>query len=888
MDSETDSETSTIESETRHSDSCPVCTDQLSEPVALNCGHTMCWSCFYTWAFHRSDQDHPPACPICRVETETLLRLYMGSGRTVEIVGDLQIPPIATINDNSWRQNLLGSGHGQGQGGSVVMRQRGVVPGRRFGNRGRFVPGPFGRGASGPSGRAIQEPSGRGLQEPSGRAIQEPRPGTSVRGGRPSSPGGPGPSTRGGPGHSARGGAEPSDLGGPYVRGDVPSSLSGPVPSTRGGLGRSARGGAEPSARIGGGPSARGGPDGPGSSPRGGGGRPSARGSPGPSGRGGLGPSARGGASPFLPGESLFGLRRSSRSRRTNPRFSDFVMNEPGNSSNLPVDDDNEDLPDLNYVDVLSYRLGIPPPTAPSDLPPSPMTTQALSPGPPGSQTPSNQGGSQSRDGSLESSPRHSQSFSLNQNQFDPNNSPTGSYHDDVSMENHQQVNPNNSPTGSYNYDLATNGMDSPESESESHLPPPIEEESSDNNRFRATNLFPGSSSSSYYEIVSETLLEELRLHPVPFQSVNWTQMVRATRSHHEEAFSGFNVKAAAQQIKRMMKRSLKCFNEDRPILPLTSRPGSLRQSRLTQIWREIAQCFHSAPVGNTRQNGARRGGRGGGGRGTYFSRRSLVSPSVGQIANGPPEPVNPIAAPQVASDSSSVSPSAAEQVGRREVAGAAIRRASLGEFIQRRPNNNRRLSTEISTLSSNLVDLTRSRERFETSTSIGDFGRRIENREQSREIERRRSDERRTEERRRQDLREDERARRQDVREDERARSNLVMVAALTRNAQLSENLKLREIVLFKEIDQNQDDNEVQASPDYPIKIKIETIEKLKKDIAQFLEIELVESCSVVIKKQQESCIITDISQVTMSSAYVQVKMKRGNLFYVLTEKTD
>ncbi|CAL5999568.1 C3HC4 type (RING finger) domain-containing protein [Hexamita inflata] len=54
--------------------SCPICYDQFNYPVALPCGHVMCYQCIKQWGKQQNE------CPVCRqsFQAEELVRLIIG------------------------------------------------------------------------------------------------------------------------------------------------------------------------------------------------------------------------------------------------------------------------------------------------------------------------------------------------------------------------------------------------------------------------------------------------------------------------------------------------------------------------------------------------------------------------------------------------------------------------------------------------------------------------------------------------------------------------------------------------------------------------------------------------------------------------------------------
>ncbi|CAL6037268.1 C3HC4 type (RING finger) domain-containing protein [Hexamita inflata] len=53
---------------------CPICYDQYNYPVALPCGHVMCYQCIKQWGKQLNE------CPVCRqnFQAEELIRLIIG------------------------------------------------------------------------------------------------------------------------------------------------------------------------------------------------------------------------------------------------------------------------------------------------------------------------------------------------------------------------------------------------------------------------------------------------------------------------------------------------------------------------------------------------------------------------------------------------------------------------------------------------------------------------------------------------------------------------------------------------------------------------------------------------------------------------------------------
>lgn len=51
--------------------SCPLCSNQRSNPTSTLCGHIFCWDCIYRWLRERSE------CPICRTSIEPSRLVYL-------------------------------------------------------------------------------------------------------------------------------------------------------------------------------------------------------------------------------------------------------------------------------------------------------------------------------------------------------------------------------------------------------------------------------------------------------------------------------------------------------------------------------------------------------------------------------------------------------------------------------------------------------------------------------------------------------------------------------------------------------------------------------------------------------------------------------------------
>ena len=329
---------------------------------------------------------------------------------------------------------------------------------------------------------------------------------------------------------------------------------------------------------------------------------------------------------------------------------------------------------------------------------------------------------------------------------------------------------------------------------------------------------------------------EEIREKNVKIASLNCCTVARALKRDHELCFPGKSVKDISKLIKSIMRKAKRDFENKKPILPLSLRAGDQRQTRMEETMSAILRIDSAAPEA-VRQT-ARRGVATR--RPPVDGRPAISGPDVGRIAA------------QVATDGQD---NYLEQRRRNQEQGAELREASLGRIQNTRVNNNVRLSTQMNNFSTALATLSQTRQ--QSFSAVGNLLPEIVTRR-------------------------DERARSRSRERAERRTMDLLLVASITKKEEVASSVNVgKNLTVFKKTDPD-----LNISPDFPITLKLTNIEKLTKDLSDYLEAQS-EVHGIVWKPVNSfKSIITSCDIIECCEVYAELQVKREKTYVLLTEK--
>merc|ERR1719186_1112772 len=118
--------------------------------------------------------------------------------------------------------------------------------------------------------------------------------------------------------------------------------------------------------------------------------------------------------------------------------------------------------------------------------------------------------------------------------------------------------------------------------------------------------------------------------------------------------------------------------------------------------------------------------------------------------------------------------------------------------------------------------------------------------------------------------------------------RFEMMMLATLTKDKGLAETLSVAgELTVFKMVAE-EDENEMQDSPEFPITLKLTDMASLKSGLVAYLDQPLdLDIFGIALRKlNAEKCIVTSTDMIKFSEAFVEVINKRGKNYLLLTEK--
>ena len=329
---------------------------------------------------------------------------------------------------------------------------------------------------------------------------------------------------------------------------------------------------------------------------------------------------------------------------------------------------------------------------------------------------------------------------------------------------------------------------------------------------------------------------EEIQEKNVKIASLNCCTVARALKRDHDSCFPGKSIKDISKLIKNIMRKAKRDFENQKPVLPLSLRAGDQRQTRMEETMRAILRIDSAAPEA-VRQT-ARRGvpTR----RPPIDGRPTIPGPDVGRIAE------------QVTADGQD---NYLEQRRRNQEQGAELREASLGRMQNTRVNNNMRLSTQLNNFSSALATLSQTRQ--QSSSAVGNLMPELVTRRE-------------------------ERARSRSRERAERRTMDLLLVASVAKNEELASSVNVgRNLTVFKKTDPD-----LNISPDFPITLKLTNIEKLTKDLSDYLEAQS-EIHGIVLKPVNSfKRIITSCDIIECCEVYAELYVKRDKTYVLITEK--